>query len=96
MQNKQSAKAPTPAVKPAVTAPDRLTHDDDADEQGEGSYQGTRDYQAGVKSYLENADVEKDARDAAPADADEARELEKAEDKGRAPAVKVSRRPKTR
>ncbi|MEP7155409.1 MAG: hypothetical protein ABI905_06525 [Betaproteobacteria bacterium] len=47
--------------------------------EGEGSYSGTRDYQKGVKEYLERADVEQDARDAAPHDAKEAKELDEAE-----------------
>jgi general stress protein YciG len=52
-------------------------------EHGEGSYRGTRDYQEGVKSYLRTADVEKDARDAAPADDAEASDMQAAEETGR-------------
>lgn len=49
---------------------------------GEGSYTGTRDYQKSVKNYLRGADVEDDARQAAPENADVERELEDAEQEG--------------
>lgn len=65
---KPDKPSPTPSGVPAT-----------AQVQGEGSYSGTRDYQEGVKSYLRTADVEQDARNAAPADAEEARELAAAE-----------------
>ena len=51
-------------------------------QMGEGSYEGTRDYQKGVKTYLENADVAADAEAARPADAAEAAELKEAEREG--------------
>ncbi len=50
---------------------------------GEGNYQATRDYNQRTKDYLESADVEKDAREAAPKDANEAREMKDAEAKGK-------------
>ena len=85
----QSSKPIKPSPNP-VTLPTEPEHL--ADEQkGEGSYSGTRDYQKSVKAYLENADVEKDAHDAAPDNANEARELEEAEETGRKPAVKTER-----
>ena len=85
----QSSKPIKPSPNP-ITLPTEPEHS--ADEQmGEGSYSGTRDYQKSVKAYLENADVEKDAREAAPDNAVEALELEKAEAAGRKPAVKTER-----
>ncbi|GEM_PF-6641561 len=48
-------------------------------EHGEGSYSATRDYQKSVKDYLRHADVEKDARDAAPDTAQEAQQMADAE-----------------
>lgn len=51
-------------------------------QMGEGSYEGTRDYQQGIKSYLKKADVASDARDAKPDTAKEAAELERAEKEG--------------
>jgi hypothetical protein len=47
---------------------------------GEGSYEGTRGYQERIDGYLETADVEQDAKDAAPQSVAEAKELRKAED----------------
>jgi hypothetical protein len=79
---KQPHKPATSTAQPTTTHtdPDRSEPDPEA---GEGSYSGTRDYQESVKSYLETADVEQDARDAAPENAGEARELEQAEKAGR-------------
>ena len=70
--------SPNPTALP--NEPDRLANDQD---HGEGSYRATRDYQKSLKSYLATADVEKDARAAAPDDAKEARDMQKAEDTGR-------------
>ena len=50
---------------------------------GEGNYQASRDYNDRTKDYLESADVEKDARKAAPRDEREAREMQKAEQQGK-------------
>jgi hypothetical protein len=60
--------------------------------QGEGDYQSAREYREEVKQYLEHADVEKAAREAAPRDPCEARELEQAEEAGRARAQDLPRR----
>lgn len=89
----QSSKPIRPSPNP-VTLPIEPEHTADDQVKGEGSYSGTRDYQKGVKAYLEHANVEKDARDAAPKNANEARELEKAEEAGRKPAAKTERRTK--
>lgn len=51
-------------------------------QMGEGSYEGTRDYQESIKSYLDKADVKSDAEAAEPATPEEAKALEKAEDEG--------------
>jgi len=50
---------------------------------GEGNYKATRDYNERTKEYLESADVEKEARAAAPRDEREAREMRKAEQQGK-------------
>ncbi|CAN5671962.1 hypothetical protein BH11PSE7_BH11PSE7_30310 [soil metagenome] len=52
-------------------------------QMGEGSYEGTRDYQKSVKDYLQEADVQRDAKAARPSSAAEANELDKAEKEGR-------------
>jgi hypothetical protein len=49
-------------------------------QMGEGSYEGTRDYQENIKTYLDKADVKSDAEAAEPATAEEAQALKKAED----------------
>ncbi|MBV8144668.1 MAG: hypothetical protein JO184_06650 [Gammaproteobacteria bacterium] len=54
--------------------------------QGEGDYRAAREYREDVREYLEHADVTKAARDAAPRNSREARELERAEAAGRARA----------
>jgi hypothetical protein len=49
---------------------------------GEGSYEGTRDYDNRMKTYLDKADVQADAEAAKPSSEEEAEELKKAEDEG--------------
>lgn len=51
--------------------------------QGEGDYEATRRYRKRTEEFLENNDVEQAAENAAPEDADEARELESAEQTGK-------------
>ena len=50
---------------------------------GEGSYEGTRNYQKSISNYLEDADVASDARAAQPANEAEARQLMQAEREGK-------------
>lgn len=52
-------------------------------QMGEGSYEGTRDYQERTKEYLKKGDVQKDAEAAKPRSEEEARDLKEAEDEGR-------------
>ena len=53
---------------------------------GEGNYKATRQYNEGLKEHVQNHDIEKEARDAAPKSPAEAKEMEDAERiaKGRA------------
>ena len=53
---------------------------------GEGNYDATRKYNKGVKDHMENHDVEREARDAAPRSASEEKEMEDAEREGRSRA----------
>ncbi|MBC8023736.1 MAG: hypothetical protein H7Y14_11485 [Burkholderiales bacterium] len=46
---------------------------------GEGNYKATRDYNRGLKEHVEHHDIEKEARDAAPRNAAEEKEMEDAE-----------------
>jgi hypothetical protein len=50
---------------------------------GEGNYKATRDYNRGLKEHVQNHDIEKEARDAAPKSEEEANEMEEAERAGR-------------
>lgn len=50
---------------------------------GEGNYKATRQYNEGVKEHVENHDIEREARDAAPRSAAEKQEMEDAERIGR-------------
>ncbi len=53
---------------------------------GEGNYAATREYNKGVKRHVETADVEGEARDAAPRTAAEEKEMTQAERIGRSKA----------
>ena len=53
--------------------------------EGEGSYSGTKDYNKRTADFIKKGKVDKAAKDAERAmDSDEADELKKAEDKGKA------------
>ena len=82
-----------PSANPATlpTEPVRPAADDDI---AEGSYRGTRNYQASLKAYLETANVEKDAHNAAPKSDAEKRDMGKAEETGLKPARKGPRKSK--
>jgi hypothetical protein len=50
---------------------------------GEGNYKATRQYNEGLKDHVQNHDIERDARNAAPRSAAEEKEMEEAERIGR-------------
>jgi membrane protein involved in colicin uptake len=52
-------------------------------QMGEGSYEGSADYKQRTEEYLKKADVEADALAAKPRSAEEARELERAEEEAK-------------
>ena len=52
-------------------------------EIGEGSYEGTRDYNQRTADYLKKGKVEDDAKAAKPKSEQEADEMKRAEDEGR-------------
>lgn len=62
-----------------MTLPPRKTPQKQKAQMGEGSYEGTQQYAEGISKYLETADVEADAKAAAPRNADEAKEMNDAE-----------------
>ncbi len=51
--------------------------------QGEGDYDAAHRYQQEVKDYVDSADIDKAAHDAAPKSPDEQREMDEAEREGR-------------
>ena len=53
---------------------------------GEGNYKAARQYNEGLKEHVQNHDIEKEARDAAPKSAAEEKEMEDAERIGKSRA----------
>lgn len=51
--------------------------------QGEGDYEAARRYREDVKEFVDKADIDKAAHDAAPRSTDEQREMDEAERTGR-------------
>ena len=51
--------------------------------QGEGDYDAARRYEEKLRDHVQHHDVEKEARDAEPANKGEERELERAEEQGK-------------
>ncbi len=52
-------------------------------QMGEGSYEGSRDYQQRTEEYLKKADVEADAEKAKPRSEQEAHDMERAEEEAK-------------
>ena len=57
-------------------------------QMGEGSYEGTRDYNQRTAEYLKRHDVKKDAEASKPKSEQEARDMEQAEEEGKSHAKK--------
>ncbi|MEO7742652.1 MAG: hypothetical protein ABIR98_06935 [Usitatibacter sp.] len=55
----------------------------EAQQYGEGNYKAARQYNEGMKEHVQNHDIEREARDAAPRTAAEEKEMEEAERIGR-------------
>lgn len=53
---------------------------------GEGNYKAAREYNEGLKEHVQNHDIEREAREAAPRSAAEEKEMEEAERVGRSKA----------
>ena len=77
-----------PSANPA-TLPANPTRPATDDDVGEGGYSGAE--QASLKTYVETANVDKDAQDAAPKSKAENRGLAKTEETGRKPTRKGRR-----
>lgn len=63
--------------------------------QGEGDYEAARRYRGKVEKYVQTADIEQAARDAAPRDAREAAQMSAAEAAGRKGAKHPRAKPRT-
>jgi hypothetical protein len=59
--------------------------------QGEGDYEAARRYDEKLRDHVKNHDIEREARDAEPSGEAEARELERAEEKGKRRAKEEDR-----
>ncbi|MEO8848608.1 MAG: hypothetical protein ABI440_08290 [Casimicrobiaceae bacterium] len=81
----QNAPTQRPAGQSAQRAPQQAQQDSKG-EHGEGNYKATRDYNDGLKRHLQTHDVDKEARDAAPTSPEEAADMDRAEQQGRAHA----------
>jgi hypothetical protein len=77
---------PATASKPKARPAHIPKKESGASVQGEGDYESARRYRSAVKRYVETADVERAAHDAAPKNTQEAEELEAAEQAGQARA----------
>lgn len=70
-----------------VDKPVENTTDSKPDEvQGEGNYDAARRYNEATREHAQSHNVEREAREAEPTSADEARDIERAEQKGRSRA----------
>lgn len=87
--SKRTIRKPT-APNAAATPPTDPAHPGapDPELQGEGNYTAARRHRKSVERFVDSGDVERAARDAAPASDEEARELREAEEAGRAHARK--------
>jgi len=65
-----------------MSQPIKTQHPDPSKVQGEGDYDASRRYREDVENFLEKADVERLAKDAAPKSAREARDLALAQERG--------------
>ena len=77
-QQQQQQQQPS---DPAAQSPSQSG--DKPQQMGEGSYEGTRDYNQRTEDYLKKADVEKDAEAAKPRSEQEARDMQRAEEEGK-------------
>jgi hypothetical protein len=79
--NKDKIKQDTPA-KPV----ENTTNTRSDELQGEGNYEAARRYNEATREHARSGNVEREAREAKPKNADEARDLERAEQEGRSHA----------
>lgn len=73
----------SPGKSPARDTKQQQAQSGEGGQYGEGNYKATRQYNEGMKEHVQNHDVEREARDAAPRTAAEAEEMKEAERIGR-------------
>lgn len=75
----------TPRILQQPSGSTESEHDKPAGKQqmGEGSYEGTRDYDQRQAEYMKTHDIQKDAEAAKPKSEQEAREMREAEEEGK-------------
>jgi hypothetical protein len=78
MANESAPKPSTPSTR----APAAPAADAGSKIQGEGDYEAARRYDKDVKRFVETADIDKAAHDAAPKSAEQAAEMQAAEQAG--------------
>ena len=79
MDRQQQQSSGTPEFQPRAQ---QQGGGDKPSQMGEGSYEGSRDYQNNIESYLKTANVSSDAKAAKPTTQKEADELKDAEEEG--------------
>ena len=72
--------------KPLTTGEQQQAASGTGQQYGEGSYSGTKQYNEGVKDHMQHHDVEREARNAAPRNRAEEKDMEDAEREGRSRA----------
>jgi len=82
----KKATAPKPDSKARSTGRQQEAASGAGGQYGEGNYAATRQYNKGVKDHMENHDVEREARDAAPRSKSEEKDMQDAEREGRSRA----------
>lgn len=73
----------TPRILQQQPTPDNEKPAAKQQQMGEGSYEGTRDYNQRQAEYMKTHDVEKDAEAAKPQSEEEARDMKDAEEEGK-------------
>lgn len=79
MDRQQQQSSGTPEFQPRAQ---QQGGGDKPSQMGEGSYEGSRDYQNSIESYLKTANVRSNARAAKPTTQEEDDELKDAEQEG--------------
>jgi hypothetical protein len=81
--DQQAPKAPKDTAGQQQAQGGQVQQQGEGQQYGEGNYEATRQYNKGLKDHVENHDIEREARDAAPRTATEEQEMAAAERAGR-------------